>query len=522
MIHYGVIILVITAIIWLQVSFFHKNRSKQKELKSIFPINCNNSISIVGRDDIAVIALSSETESAQPKSPVFENIILSINNYLMENKGAASDFHLIKDVVDRNCDSVEEEIATLTPIPLYLGLIGTMIGILIGVGFLVFSGGIEALLSTQEDSSGAGIIELLGGVALAMSSSISGIFLTTAGSYFTKESKNELNSNKNAFLSWIQVKLLPTLSGNATTAIYTLQQNLSTFNNAFSSNIKEMGSAFSAANQSHQDQLKLMQLVETMDVTRMAKANISVLRELQKNAQEFEKFNQYLHNVTGYLEKVQTLSSEINEHLNRTKAIEDMGIFFKDEIQQIDARKGAISKSIGVVDITLQNALCKLQDSAEQQLNEFIKLSVNQHEKFSKTVEQQQEAMSYAIVEQQAKFNKTIGEQKSLLEHKVEETSLLIEELKNISAVKISMSVIERATTEQNSRIADLASAIEKLAQAKAYTSADRSVSSPIIGMPEIPKLLKVSVIFAMCIVIIAGVIFIIPKIIYFIKLLLN
>ena len=53
----------------------------------------------------------------------------------------------MKDIIDRNCDSVEEEIQALIPIPIYLGLVGTMLGILVGAGLLVFSGGLHDLLS---------------------------------------------------------------------------------------------------------------------------------------------------------------------------------------------------------------------------------------------------------------------------------------------------------------------------------------------------------------------------------------
>lgn len=605
MLHYGIIILVIVVIIWLQILFFLQNRKKQNELKSIFSLDCNNDIMIAEKNGISVImsvaeiavekeneltciekelqkldkehaqrnerirslsncylhsdpdiqakitTIEAEIEKTKAKkgqlierreqqidslasignapaemtSSIFNKIISSINNYLTENKGAASDFHLIKDVVDRNCDSVEEEIATLTPIPLYLGLIGTMVGILVGVGFLVFSGGIEALLSTQmkEASSGSsGIIELLGGVALAMSSSIAGILLTTAGSYFTKEAKNELNSNKNSFLSWIQVKLLPTLSGNATSAIYTLQQNLSNFNHTFASNVEKMGGAFTMANQAHHDQLKLMQLVEKMDITRMAKANVEVLKELQNNTQEFGKFNHYLHSVTSYLDKVQALSGEINEHLNRTKAIEDMGVFFKDEITQIEERKGAISRSVGRVDVTLQSALNKLQESAEDQLKEFIKLSVTQHEKFSRTIEEQQHTLSTTVSEQQNQFTQTIEEQKRMLQQKMEETSLLVEELKNLSSIKTSMSGMERAAAEQNQKITELTLSIEKFAQVRGNTSTDTHTSMPAVTIPEIPIWMKVSVISGVCTVVVASLIYIIPQLIHYIGLLIN
>lgn len=458
---------------------------------------------------------------AKSKNSVFKEILASINDYLSVNKGAASDFHLIKDVVERNCDSLEEEIATLTPIPLYLGLIGTMIGILVGVGFLIISGGLAVLISTNDSGNlGSGVEGLLGGVALAMLSSIFGILLTTTGSYFTKESKSELNRNKNTFLSWIQVKLLPTLSGNATSAIYTLQQNLNSFNNTFAVNIKDMGAVFSVVNQSHQDQLKLMQLVEKMNVTRIAKANIQVLQELQKNTVEFEKFNNYLHSVTDYLDRVQTLSSEVNEHLNRTKAIEEMGIFFKDEIKQIEDRKGAISKSVGAVDITLQNAIEKLQNSADSLLNEFLRASVIQHEKFTNTIENQHATLSATVIEQQRKFQDTIDAQRGLLQQKMEETSALLDELKNLSAVKKTLSGIEKATEAQNKKLSDLIDTIEKLAHKKITPAMETGVPSTSLKLPKLPLWFKISAVFALGIISIAGLIYIIPHFIDFISFL--
>lgn len=483
----------------------------------------NNRIHILSSRRESLVSSSIPQIEAKSKNIVFKEILASINNYLSVNKGAASDFHLIKDVVERNCDSLEEEIATLTPIPLYLGLIGTMIGILVGVGFLIISGGLAVLISTNDSGNlGSGIEGLLGGVALAMLSSIVGILLTTTGSYFSKESKSELNRNKNTFLSWIQVKLLPTLSGNATSAIYTLQQNLNSFNNTFAANIKDMGAVFSVVNQSHQDQLKLMQLVEKMNVTRIAKANIQVLQELQKNTIEFEKFNKYLHSVTEYLDKVQTLSSEVNEHLNRTKAIEEMGVFFKDEIKQIEDRKGAISKSVGSVDITLQNALEKLQNSADSQLNEFLRASVIQHEKFTNTIETQHATLSATVMEQQRKFQDTIDAQRGLLQQKMEETSALLDELRNLSAVKKTLSGIEKATEAQNKQLSDLIVSIEKLAQKKITSSMETGVASTSVKLPKLPLWIKISAVFTLGIISIAALIYIIPHFIDFISFLNN
>ena len=500
--HYAIIIIIIAIIIVCQWVFYKKTFQKQSELKSIFPDNCSDSLEAIELEDN-----NTQIESSF-HNPVFDGITNTINDYLRENKGAASDFHLIKDVVDRHCDAVEEEISTLTPIPLYCGLIGTMLGILIGVGILVFTGGVEALLSTAETESGSGIVELLGGVSLAMISSIVGIILTTRGSYLTKEAKTKLNVNKNTFLSWIQVKLLPTLAGNTTSAIYTLQKNLSNFNQAFGANIKEMAVTFSSISGSQKDQLELMQLIERMDVSKIARANVKVLEELQNSVREFERFNQYMHDVGSYLEKVEQLNGQINDHLNRTKVIEDIGAFFKDEIQQIELRKGIMNQAVGAVDTTIQNAVRKLQESTDQQLNEFIQYTVLQQERFAKAVTEQNDQFGAIITDQQNAARKAIEDQEQILKSKLHETTAIVEELKNVSAVKSSMTNIEKATVEQNKKLGDLISAIERVVDSNSNSGVKISQSTP--------KWMIVGVGITLSILSIAGLLYIIPSILVF------
>ncbi len=545
MLHYIIIIIVIITIVLSQFYFFGKNRSKLKELENIFPKDTDDDLSTFTDDDLTTI-------ESDYSSPIFLKVVHTINDYLTKNKGAASDFILIKDVVDRNSDSVEEEIATLTPIPLYLGLIGTMFGILIGVGFLVFTGGIEALLSTASEDANSGIMELLGGVALAMISSIMGIFLTTSASYLTKDAKSTLNSNKNAFFSWIQVELLPSLSNNAATAVYTLQQNLAIFNTTFSSNIEGMNKAFSTVNESHKDQLELMKLVERMDVTMMAKANIQVLKELQKSTAELDKFNIYMSNVSSYLENVQQLNAGINEHLNRTHVIEEMGVFFKSEIQQIESRKAAISRIVGSVDQTLNQSLVQIQENTEQHLTKFIHHSATQQDKFidavndfdckatstmqdqqerfnkisgdqqekiedsiveqrgrlNLAIDEQQERIGVSMLEQRDKFNKVIDEQSQSLKNQLQETSVLIEEIRNLGSLKSIMQSIETSTSANSENTENLTLAIRDLCQSQS----DQGYVIHNDNQPasdSTAKWMKITVITASIIIGIAGLLYI-------------
>ncbi len=457
--HYLFTIVSIVVLVFFQIKFYRQLKAKLKQLEDIF--RNSNDMTLESEEGVNIIYAPSNS------SPTFNTIIDTINGYLMENEGSASDFHLMKDVVDRNCDSVEEEVATLTPMPLYFGLIGTMVGILVGVSLLVFTGGLDALLSADAakggEDAGGGIVQLLGGVALAMSSSIIGITLTTRGSYLTKFAKSKLNSDKNDFLSWIQVRLLPSLGGDAMSAMHELQKNLLTFNNTFSENISGLNNAFGAVGKSQKDQLELMRLLDNMDVSQMAKANIQVLKELQKSTSEFERFNQYMNNVTTYLTKVEALTKGVNEHLNRTHAIEKMGTFFEAEIMQIESRKGAINSTVGNIDDTLQKTLGILSDNARTHLNLFIEKSVELQEEFSKKIQQQAEDANNYSKEQQDKFNLAIDVQAQAMEARLSESNEMLKEIKGLSELKNCMQSVAEETKAQNDKLDSLVRAINGL-----------------------------------------------------------
>lgn len=74
--------------------------------------------------------------------------------------------------------------------PLYLGLMGTMIGVLLGIYELISSRGLSSLLSGGDSSEAAsGVESLLSGVALAMIASFFGVLLTTLGASILKKLK---------------------------------------------------------------------------------------------------------------------------------------------------------------------------------------------------------------------------------------------------------------------------------------------------------------------------------------------
>ena len=89
--------------------------------------NYNQIIEDIEKTEVNIIEIEGKANK------VFENILFSVNNYLVRNRGASSDFNLMKDIVERNTDAVEEDINLSVGTPLYLGLMGTMIGIVIAL-----------------------------------------------------------------------------------------------------------------------------------------------------------------------------------------------------------------------------------------------------------------------------------------------------------------------------------------------------------------------------------------------------
>ena len=111
-------IIVITILVF-QIIFFRQNVHRMKEYKEIFE-----------GERSWTIEYNQETEFVSGidgrGNDIFNSIKDSINKYLGNNSGSVIDFQLLKDAVDRHCDSVENDINTLTPLPLYCGLAGTI------------------------------------------------------------------------------------------------------------------------------------------------------------------------------------------------------------------------------------------------------------------------------------------------------------------------------------------------------------------------------------------------------------
>ena len=302
----SILIIFVAAIIVLQIFLFFKTGRLISKLKKVLSGDFSTGVTIA--EDVTVIKYKVEN-----KDKISENIETSINTYLKKNKGTVSDFNLIKDIVERNCDSLEAEIASQTPLPLYLGLMGTVAGIILGLFTITVSGGFSNIEKVIEI--------LMSDVAVAMIASFMGIGCTTLTIWKSKQCKVIVESNKNRFYTWIQTNLLPVISKSAVSAITLLQQNLTRFNESFTGTIDRLEDKLGDVGDVYESQIEILEKIEAIDVKKMAVANVKVLAALDGSMGSLDRFSQYMGSITEYLTAVRDLNQKLDEHLERTETL---------------------------------------------------------------------------------------------------------------------------------------------------------------------------------------------------------
>ena len=430
---------VIVLIICVQIVLFIKNLIRMNEYKNIF--KCDTPWELErDYDTDYVVGIRGMGNS------VFESIKESINKYLGSHSGSVIDFHLLKDAVDRHCDSVENDINTQTPLPLYCGLAGTMAGVILGLVPLIMSGALIFLLSgnvptgmtkTQMDLlSAEGINELLTGVAWAMVASICGIIFTTISSMSFKNCKLQEESGKNTFLAWMQSILLPELPSDTSQALSGLVKNLKSFNIAFAHNTSELKTTLDKVNDSYRIQANVIKTVHDMDVMKMANANVRVLQELDKCTDKLELFNEYLNSVQGYTDAIHRFTTLFEQESNRLHVLE--------EIQQFFTRhKAEIAKDTADADVALKDALSELRTSTASNVSELKKQLVTQSEDFKTFLKEEKDSFG--------ELNENI---KAQFKERIEEMPALVENIKAISQIPEHLDKLVEKVEQSNANLA--------------------------------------------------------------------
>ncbi len=374
------LITVIIAIIVGQVVIFTKLYKKITEFKEVFKFPYDKT--------------SYNTIMYQPKAnKTFKVIVDCINNYITNNGNRANDYHLMQDIVERNCDSKEEEIQSQIPTTLYLGLIGTMLGIIIGISELFIGKGLSELLKGTVETTA--IENMLKGVAVAMIASAAGITLTTILTFIFKNAKAKNADDKNLFLSWIQANLLPSMTSDVNNALNKMSTALSQFNEQFADNTQKLNNTLSLVAETTENQAELYNIINQLDIAEMAKANVKVYKALKDSTDEITSLAQMLHSSQEYIAEVRALNANLDKSEQRTKMFEEMGKYFESQNDVVGKRtemliesievsnnefEGEFNKFVGKYEAKADKAVEDISTKFSDQNTELTKLAAKQEE----------------------------------------------------------------------------------------------------------------------------------------------
>jgi hypothetical protein len=254
----------------------------------------------------------------------FEKILDAVNKYLIRNRKSAADFNLVRDIVERHAGEIEENINLTIATPLYLGLLGTMFGIVFG-------------LYTLDDSVGqtADITSLIDGVKIAMIASMVGLALTILNSsVLYRNAKSKHQRRKSEMYTFIQIELLPLIGQSLASTLESLQRNMHKFNGDLSGNLAKLEGVFNTNVLAIKAQKELLDAVDKAKVSEMTKYNIKVMQQLDTSVHHFDRFNGYLSNVTAFVESSRLLADRLNEILDKTSEIESLAGSFQLQMEQ--------------------------------------------------------------------------------------------------------------------------------------------------------------------------------------------
>jgi hypothetical protein len=430
--------------------------------------------------------------SRSNNSQVFANILHSLNTYLIRNKGSVADFNLVKDIVERNTDAEDNDIRITMPIPLYLGLMGTMLGIVIGLfnmpdlGADLFQGAENTLNESEAKSFSDGMNILLGGVKIAMIASFVGLLLTTVNSgFFYKGSKALLENRKNEFYTFLQTELLPILSQNDVSGMHLLQQNFIEFNMEFNDNLEELKDLVEKNHHTIQNQYKILQLLEDSDFTNLIKANINSfdkiqnsIAQLERSSDNISKFNDYLQQVNSFVEQSKELNNGLLGILSRTNNIQSIAQkvehsidssnnlqhFLSSHFSELENRGQLINNAVGNVDKVLNDSLDELRQSMTQQIQSFKEYSLKEQSSIEKMLTQNAEStkafltdtqknLASSIEQNTTNLENFINEVKSRMNARLTENETAIQKLEHLEALNQNFENFMNQQQEFNKKI---------------------------------------------------------------------
>jgi len=308
----GLIIIIVVVVVWVQVTLFLRTIVSIRIVKNLYP--SANILSVVEEKGTQVISTNNKKVQKE-----FASIIDSTNSYLIENQGTV-DFHVIQNLSEGVSSSKESEASSGISIPLYVGLIGTFIGVAIGL----FSLNIIGLYSEQ------GINYFLWGVVIAMLTSFVGLLLSTIAYSRLSYAVKCRDHKKNKYYSFIQAKLLPGMGNSIIDALGRLKGTLDNFNTVFADNIGNINNIVVNLAQNLQTiaegigtQKEVLNQLYSSKYQELIKANTELFNRAEQIIPSMDGFIQKQKNLNDLMAGSAQFVTDMHKLLDRVSTFEE-------------------------------------------------------------------------------------------------------------------------------------------------------------------------------------------------------
>ncbi len=382
--------------------------------------------------DFGVAKYPQLTDVGKPDSDL-SKLIKEINNYIYKTKGT-TDFAVIQNKVERKLSMRYDQSQTLLSFPTYLGLMGTFLGVFIGIwmfnsGLGNSEGAISETVQSVSSISDESIKKLLSGVLLSMSTSFIGLFLTTWNNKYAGEARKKIEEDKNQFYDFVQTELMPSINVSLVGAIGKLHETVDqfepafnrvitsfqttfdnctkAFGNNFETNVKAvagavnvMGQNMDKINENIKYQKELIQTMRSDEVAKGMDKYIEAANHFVSITDSLNKFEEARRMMLAAAQEAITLQNtysdslkiprevavRINQILDRVKEFEDsinqLGgtlnkreILGNDVVELIQSQVGAIARKQMIADSYVQSADNKLEDLFKEQTKAIADLT---------------------------------------------------------------------------------------------------------------------------------------------------
>lgn len=263
------------------------------------------------KEEVEVLVIDEKTKFLHKE---FNEVILSTNAYLCKNKGASADFNILQDICDRHILRLDNSISNLINLPLYLGLVGTFLGIIMGLGSIDFT-------TTSGSIEPESIRQLINGVIAAMSASLIGLGLTvwnTARNY--KPAAYQNDTDKNHYYDFIQRELLPVLNIGMAGSLSSFRSVLNSFILKFGENIGEYHDTAQLLNDNLKSQQFVLEEINKLSLTKTSKTIVETFINLKDSSEQLKMFLEYQVSLNNNVVEAKNVVAGFNHTLDSFKS----------------------------------------------------------------------------------------------------------------------------------------------------------------------------------------------------------